>query len=225
MSSTLICSVLLLSLTTVLVFGQAPSHQDVNAAFDQVLNKAMTRYGKTIDPYYVTEKSIGFSTKLAFIKWRARAHLDKIVLDGLGNIHRQGDAILTKNKTATILTAHLYLPVLFFNANSELSLMGFGPRRHLYGQLDDTKIEATIHYDPRIESVYLVNFKIKELKNIRLKIDGPGLVQNAVSNIFVSNTVVVFQRLLRRVVEKGISHVLSKVVAESLILKHIMTSL
>jgi hypothetical protein len=207
------------------VVGQCQSSKEINAAFDGVLNDAMAKFGKTVDPYFVSDKQYGFKSRIAFVTFQAKAKLHNIVLDGVANIQRKGDAILTKNKTASVVTANLFLPVMFFNADSEISFMGLGPRRHLYGQLDDTTIKATIHYDPRIETVYLVDFKITKLANIRLKVDGPGLIRDAVSNLFIGNTVSLFQRVFHYLVEKVMSRTLTNVVTESEILKHIMTSL
>lgn len=217
--------VILVTLTSFAsAFNQTLLNVQVNEAFDAALNDAMTTHGARIDPYYVPDQVLSFERKYAVVNFRGTAKLHNIELDGLGNIQRKGNAHLYKNRTHSQITTTLGLPVLFFIADAEVSFMGIGPKRHFYGQIDESTIETTVSYDPRIETISLLSFKLSDLKGLRLKVDGPGLVTDAVSNLILSNTVALFKRVFRYLIQQTLSRALRASVSESEILKHIMTS-
>lgn len=172
------------------------------------------------------DKRIGFDRKLTgLVNWRGQIKLHDIVLDGLADIQRRGDAVLRKKETGTELNATLRVPVLYFHANSEISFMGMGPRAHHNGHLDEVTINATISYDAKLEQIKLLQFKLDSIKDVRVRLDSRFLVTDAITNLVLSSTTKLFKRLTKLVIQTVLKRVLNTAVTESDILRHIMTEI
>lgn len=211
------------------LFSQAVSttsiQSEANAAFDRLLELTMTNHGKKLEPYFVAAQKMSFNRRIALITFRGQASLKNIELDGISAIKRSGDVQIDKSTTGTVLKATFKLPAMFFHADAEVSLMGVGPKRHFYGQLDDTAISAEVYLNKQIESVNIHSLNIVSLKNIRLKVDGRWPLTDVVSNLILKGTTTVFQRSLRYLVQNVMRLQLEATITESEAFKDLLHSI
>lgn len=218
---------IILSCNAGLVVKLRRSGGEVNKKFDGALKSSITSHTDEIEPFLPSDKSISFAKRMAFIEWRGEATIKNIIIDGLSNVERSSDVIITSDRKTGILEMSVTLryPRIFYQADVLVNYMGWGPKRHVFGHVDKVFIDVKFLYDPKIEVVSLETFHLRPWNDLNFKLDSDGIILNTLRNFILGRLIGTFKGVVRFGVEKSVGSILSRSLTDSLIIKDIMSSL
>lgn len=154
-----------------------------------------------------------FATRFLSMDIEGAVNVDDGICGNLSTLHRTGDADMSRSGGDIVLSTHLGLTDLKVDFdNYDISLLGVHQKGQIHVTIGDNSLWLKLNVQTHPEcSVYLSEFKIERLENVRVDITNLGMFENLTDEItsWVIDEVVV---RFRRQFEQEVLPQLAKVV-------------
>jgi len=176
---------------------------DANTAndfFDGVIKALKTEMLPKIEPFKLPTKDFGFEKKVGPIKFYGKVNLHDGEISGLSSIHRSGDCQIGNEKGNFKASVELAVNNMKFHYHADLEFMHIKKGLLLEGGDLLVDVKAVVIIDSASGKPQLVDFKVVELRGLKLKIHGLGILDPLI-NLIMKAGIALFNTQIKHFLE------------------------
>lgn len=180
------------------------SDKPCNDYVDNVLNQMKADKEFFEEPYELTENenSIGMY------------NVERAYIYGLNTIHRVDDVVVAKKKGSTRLKVYLGAGELSLNCDVKKKLLHIGKPVNVDAVVPFVTMELDVVPKPDGSNPEIKNFKIDEVKGLKVTLGGRGIISDFLLNTFHKFVERFFNRMVKRGIEDRLKRFLANKVKD-----------
>lgn len=197
--------ILIVSFLSTLNYYYANGEMDIET-FDSIMDSVSEQLNNVKIPDF----EIGFQ-KLVF---HGKIKIYNINVSGLDTIRRVGNVTMVTNSDGnTNIEAKIALGFLRFTGSSVVQVMGIGPRHDFKGSI--AYIESSAKLTLKRDGKMILNqFKLHDLDDTSLKLNGPLLTIDFITNTALRLVLANFTSSIKWILERVLTRVISSKVSD-----------